>query len=401
VGTQSFRRDAADLHSYRQLYACELTMRTTQSFRSRVVTAIVVLVALGCVGLVLQFLLADKAVRDGIGISGSRSPTDSTSPISAAKLVSHKALPPALGSGSRDSAFRATSEPFSETYARASGSDTVASLELRAGILLTCLQVEREKKTPVPAEVARANRPIVPASDLSARAVDRLRALRSSQRCASFAMPENSYALARELMRRAAAMGGKVSNVFLIEDTLTQNFEPLPMRGFSEEMLAFMGQVGSVDRLAQEQFNTLMDAIKSADPEAVLAAVPVLLGWFRETEVVIAGMPGNVAFDESLIVPLSEILACRLGAACGEETPTLLAECARNGTCNYRSIEEYYLSQTLDPDRRNAVQYLLARFDEAYRTGDWSFLTLVTNPVVAPRMRVPFRPTPRFPRIGV
>jgi hypothetical protein len=290
-------------------------------------------------------------------------------------------------------------ESFSEVYARADELDPAAAFETRATILLTCLQVKRDSAKTMP-NVVLAAQALAPTSEESNRARAHLRNISELRRCAGFALPADAYAQAKALMARAAALGSHTAKVFLIEDSLNQSFEPIRTVGLPKDHESFHEPVGSTARLSPAQFDTLVDAMKSGEPKAIVAAAPTLLGWFRESETVVDSMPGNSSMDDLVIHAFADILACRVGAACGEDSLELLGSCAIGGECGFRSFEDYYASRLHDPRYRAAVDFLLAKFENAYRTGDWSFLVLKTNTAGNLRLSVPFRLHPRFSMIG-
>jgi hypothetical protein len=250
---------------------------------------------------------------------------------------------------------------------------------LRAIMLETCRDA-RQTRARVGADGYLIDR-VIPGGKNAAEiqaAKTTLKSRSVTARCGAFSATElEDNAIIAEY-RRAAEMGDIKAKLRLLADSLAASLKPGKPE-LDKVMFEAAGQVmGTAKGLTEPDVKLLMEAFQSGDPIAIRYAGPLLVGSYRESNVIFNGI--NRPVDDVLGGAVWASLACDYDPNCGPDSNTLLEGCAFSGICDATDVASFEIAHRVPADYQPYVSDLLRSFRDAIERNDFSFLQYHQKP---------------------
>jgi hypothetical protein len=256
--------------------------------------------------------------------------------------------------------YRALFERLRSSASRSPEDDYVL-----AELLDRCGKVAGRKPRPQPStEEARA-RFVSSVSDADPQRDRRIAAWEelNNPRCAGIEVDTTESEI-RALLDKAAAGGDPKARARIVEQDVWAPFRT-PDGGMR------------MDRrnpsMTDAQLDSMREAVRSGDPEALLAAGRLFSSTMGD--LVIRAGPEGRAIDPRVFHDAWTLAACEQGLACDRQHQMLLHGCAMQGNCEASDLRQYMFYYQHSPQQSQRLYEYQTHITRAIRSGDWSWFT--------------------------
>lgn len=185
--------------------------------------------------------------------------------------------------------------------------------------------------------------------------------------CQGLAGVETSRKEIRALLEQGAAGGDPKARAALVLEDLEDQ-----LRGPDGKQ-----KPGFIPRLGDDQVETLKQVMASGDPQAIRAAMLLLVGEYQNFSLRDAD---DRPLDRIALLRASTLLNCEYGVPCGPDAQWLLYACAMSGQCAANSLRDYMMYYASSPSASQVMAGYEAALRNA-RNNDWSFFHFYPAPL--------------------